>query len=134
MSADNTLVLLGNVGSEETIRSFQNDEGKTTVVSFSLAVTEYRYNSETKQNEKMTDWHNAKAYGYVAGRIEQFVQKGQRLLLTGRLYKETYKKDGEDRQAYGIEIEDFTLVSGGSDRKDKPVSPPADYEENEFPF
>ena len=140
MSAANQLTLLGNVGGANTIRTHQNNDGEVDVISFSLAVTEFRYNRDTKQNEKMTDWHTAKALGFNAKRIARFVEQGQKLLLKGRLYKETYEKDGETRIAFGIEVEDFELISGGSrSGSDAPAgesqtSDPDSDEEDEFPF
>jgi len=138
MSAQNQLTLLGNVGGENTIRQSTNDEGKVTVISFSFAVNEWRYNKATNQKERMTDFHNAQAFGYVAGRLAQFVEQGQGLLLQGRLYKDQYtNSEGEQRTAYGIEVEDFALVGGGGrgasqDAEESDAS--SGLEEDEFPF
>ena len=136
MSANNNLTLFGNVGGEQSIRTLENDEGKVSVLSFSLAVNEWRYNPETKQNEAMTDWHTIKAFGFVANRLARFVQPGQKLLLLGRLNKETYEKDGETRTTYNMQVEDFTLISGGRDNgsSDESSEPVAELEDGEFPF
>ena len=135
MSAENRLSLLGNIGSADSIRVIDGEDGPS-VVSFSLAVTEYRYNPETKQNEKMTDWHKATAFGFMAKRIVRFVEQGQRILLHGRLAKEKYEYEGQDRWDYFCQIEDFAPLSSRSEGDAVPASAVAEanIDEDEFPF
>lgn len=135
MSAENHLQFLCNVGSADAIRVIENDEGKPSIVSFSIAVTEYRYNKETKAKENLTDWHKATAFGFVAQRIARFVEQGQKFLLVGRLAKDEYEKDGEKRYDYFIQVEDFAPISsgGGGSRSSEEVSSPV-LDDDEFPF
>lgn len=140
MSAENRLSLLGNIGASDSIRVIDGEDGSSpSVVSFSIAVTEYRYNPETKQNEKMTDWHKATAFGFMAKRIVRFVEQGQRILVHGRLAKEEYEKDGQKRYDYFCQIEDFAPLSSRSDGDAVPAGQVAganvqEMDEDEFPF
>ena len=87
-------------------RTTKKPEGKTTdsgvVISrFSLA-TSYK----SGENET-TEFHNIVAFGKIAETINQYVEKGQLLLVEGRLQTSSWEKDGEKRYKTEIVAEKF---------------------------
>jgi single-strand DNA-binding protein len=65
-----------------------------------------------KQGEKVTNtqWHNIVAYGGLAKLIEQYVSKGQELMIEGKLVNRSYEKNGEKRFITEIEATDMLFI------------------------
>jgi single-strand DNA-binding protein len=91
----NKVTLLGNVGKDPEIKTFQNG-GK--IASFSLATTDSWKDKGTGERKSATEWHNivVKNEGLV-GIVEKFVKKGSKLHIEGKLETRTYEKDGSTR-------------------------------------
>jgi single-strand DNA-binding protein len=67
----NTVKLIGNVGNEVNVLTFEN--GKKA--SFSLATNE-TYTNKKNEEVKNTTWHNVVAWGKVAEVCADLVSKG----------------------------------------------------------
>lgn len=94
MAYKNFVELIGNTGATPEIKTF--DSGKK-VASFNLATSEYYKNEQGEKIEK-TQWHTVKAWGKLAELIEKHVQKGDSLLIEGKLQHEQYEdKEGVKR-------------------------------------
>jgi single-strand DNA-binding protein len=82
----NKVLLIGNVGKDPEVKTF--DWGK--VAKFSLATTESYKN---KQGEKITEteWHNIVFKGKVCDIIEQYVHKGDKIHVEGKIKTHSYE-------------------------------------------
>lgn len=116
----NRVTLLGNVGKDPEIRSFQNG-GR--VANFSLATSENWKDKDSGERKSSTEWHNivVKSDGLV-GIVEKLVKKGAKLYIEGKLETRKWSKDNVDR--YTTEI----VLSFGStlvllDGKDDDAAP-----------
>lgn len=95
--------LIGRVG--------RDPEGRHTaagmmVVNISLA-TDYKKRS----GDKMTTWHRLVAFDKTAELLAEYVKKGDKLHVTGRINSRKYKtKEGEEREVYEVVVENFTLL------------------------
>jgi single-strand DNA-binding protein len=91
----NKVTLLGNVGKDPEIRSFQNG-GR--VATFSLATSESWKDKTSGEKKIATEWHNivVKTDGLI-GIVEKYVKKGSKLLVEGKLETRKWSKDGIDR-------------------------------------
>ena len=110
----NKAILVGNVGNEPEIRTLDND---TKVATFSLATSE-RYQDKSGQRQERTEWHRIVEWRGLAGIIEQYVHKGTKLYIEGRITYRQYKdKDGNDRFTTEIVASDMKMLDsrgGGS--------------------
>lgn len=90
----NKVILVGNVGKDPEIRSFQNG-GK--VAELRVATSETWKDRESGERKEKTEWHTVQVFteGLVSV-IERFVTKGTKLYVEGRL--ETRKYVGQDGQ------------------------------------
>ncbi len=75
-------------------RTTKKPELKTTpngikVTTFSIAT------SEKYKEEEKTEFHNIVAFGKTAEIIAQYVEKGQLLLVEGKLSTSSWEKDGQ---------------------------------------
>jgi single-strand DNA-binding protein len=94
----NTVKLIGNVGSEVNVLSFEN--GKKA--SFSLATTE-SYTNKKNEEVKNTAWHNVVAWGKIAEICEDLVSKGKLVSIEGKLNYRNYVNK-EEKTVYVTEI------------------------------
>lgn len=109
MSGFNKVILIGNVGVDPEVVTFENG-GK--LAKLSLATSETYKN---KDGEKMTDtqWHNVVVRGKTADIVEQYVKKGDKLLVEGKLTTRSYEdRDGNKR--YVTEVVSFSVQMMGS--------------------
>ena len=84
----NKVMLIGNVGREPEVRYV--DQG-VAVARLSLATTERGYTlpNGTKVPDR-TDWHNVVLWRRLAEIVENYVHKGDKLYIEGRLRYSVY--------------------------------------------
>lgn len=110
----NKVILLGNVGKDPEIRS---TGGGTMVANFSIATTERTKDPQGNWSDK-TEWHSLVAFGKTAEIIRDYVKKGHKLFIEGRLQTRNWDdKDHPGRKVYRTEIivNDLSLLSGRED-------------------
>lgn len=110
----NRVFLLGNVGKDPEIRS---TGGGTMVANFGLATSE-RYKDPQGNWQDRTEWHNIVAYARLAEIVRDYVKKGSKLFVEGRLNTRNWDdKEYAGRKVYRTEIiaSDVSLLSGRED-------------------
>lgn len=109
----NHVQLIGNVGQEPTIINLES--GKK-VVRFSIATNEH-YKNNKGEKVQSTDWHTVVAWGKTAEIIENYVDKGKEIALTGKLRTRTYTTDdGNKRYVTEVEANEILLLGSKSDK------------------
>lgn len=105
----NKVILLGNLTRDPELRTTPNGQ---TVCSFSLAINRTWRNAEGEQQEAV-DYIDCNAWGKAAEIINQYMQKGRALLVSGRLQQRSWEQDGQKRSKVEVVVEDFNFISGG---------------------
>lgn len=106
----NKVVLLGNVGRDPEI-SFS---AGGAIANLSLATNERRKVSE--KWEDFAEWHNVVFFGRAAEIVREYVRKGSKILIEGRLRTRSWDgKDGVRRYKTEIVAQDLVLISGCGD-------------------
>jgi single-strand DNA-binding protein len=103
----NSVRLVGNLGTDPEVRSFDNDRKLTKMA---LATNE---NYKNDKGERMTDtqWHNLILWGTQAKLAEQLLKKGDEIAIEGRLSTKSYvDKDGNKRYTTEIVVNEFLKV------------------------
>ena len=97
----NKVTLIGNLGKDPEIRSFQNG-GRAA--SFSLATSESWKDKTSGEWKERTEWHRVSVMSDgLVGVVEKYLRKGSKIYLEGKL--ETRKwTDKEGRDNYTTEI------------------------------
>lgn len=90
MSYLNRAELIGNVGADPIVRQTQSG---IKVASLSVATNEQWRDNQGRQQER-TEWHQIVAWNGLAGIAEQYLKKGNRVFVEGRL--QTRKWDDRD--------------------------------------
>ena len=104
----NRVQLIGNIGKEPEVKTF--DSGKTKA-SFSLATSESYKDVEGK---KVTDtqWHQIVAWGNTANYIESYLEKGNRIAVDGKLVHRSYNdKDGATKYITEVLVNEILLLT-----------------------
>jgi len=117
----NKVSLIGNVGREPEIRSTSSG---TRVASFSVA-TSRQWKDKSGSPQEKTEWHRCQAWGKLAEIIEQFVNKGDRLYLEGRIEYGEYEKDGVKRYTTDINVQEMVMLGGEGPRASAGQGTPA---------
>ena len=110
----NKVILLGNVGKDPEIRS---TGGGTMVATFGLATSERSKDAQGNWQDR-TEWHNIVAYARLAEIIRDYVKKGSKLFIEGRLQTRNWDdKEFAGRKVYRTEVivSDLSLLSGRDD-------------------
>lgn len=105
----NKVQLIGNVTKDVELR--QTEKG-THVCSFSLA-TNRNWKTDDGQDHEETEFHQIVAWNKLAELCSQFLFKGKKVYVCGRLQTRKWKDQNEqDRQTTEVIIEDMILLDG----------------------
>jgi len=110
----NKVMLIGNVGSDPEIRMTPSG---SKVAKLSLA-TNRSYQDRSGQQQERTDWHRLTFFGRLADIVEQWVNKGDRVYVEGRIeYSQTQDDQGGTRYWTDIVANEMVMlgsVTGGA--------------------
>jgi single-strand DNA-binding protein len=108
----NQVILLGNLTRDPELR--QTPSGQS-VCSFSLALNR-AYKGQNGEWQEATDYIDIVAWGPLAERVSQYLSKGRRALVQGRLQSRSWEQDGQKRNKVEVLANDVTFVdSRGGD-------------------
>ena len=100
----NKMIVIGNVGSDPEMRYTPNG---SAVTNFSVASNRRYTTSEGEQREE-TEWFRVAAWNRLAETCNQYVTKGMKVYVEGRLSSRPYiTQDGQPRA--GNEISAFEV-------------------------
>jgi len=128
MASLNKIMLIGNVGSDPEMRYMPN--GKA-VTSFRMA-TNYRYVGSDGERREETEWFRVSVWGKQAESCNQFLSKGRRVYVEGRLHSRNWEgQDGQMRTSLEVSANRVIFLD-----KVAPVSLPeeGELEPEDLPF
>lgn len=114
MSGYNHCTFVGNLGKDAEKRSLP---GGDSVISFSVGANETWKDKDGEKRERC-EWVNCSLFGKRADALAQYLTKGTRVLVEGKLRTDKYEKDGETRYATKLIVSDVVLLGGGGGRGD----------------
>jgi single-strand DNA-binding protein len=99
----NSIFIIGNIGQKPVIKTLQSGD---KVANFSVGTA-----SGFGQNKK-TIWFSVSIFGKTADVIEQYTDKGSKILVQGRLEENTYTdKNGVEKTAFNLVGSNIQLLS-----------------------
>ncbi len=93
---DNTVTLVGNATRDPELRY---TAGGAATASFGLAVNRRWQNRQTQEWEEATSFFDIVAWREMAENIGESVQKGARVLVTGRLEQRSWETQEGDKRS-----------------------------------
>ena len=112
----NQVTLMGNLTRDPELR--QTPTGQN-VTSFSLALNR-AYKDASGEWQEVTDYIDIVCWGPLAERVAQYLSKGRRCLVQGRLQSRSWEQDGNKRSKVEVLANDVTFLDsrGGSGDSD----------------
>jgi single-strand DNA-binding protein len=149
----NKVMLIGNVGAEPEIKTTGSG---TKFAKVSLA-TNRTFSDRSGQQQEKTEWHRLTFWDKLADLVEQYVKKGDRLYVEGRIdYSQTEDDKGNQRFWTDIVVREMVMLgssgpgggggggyeSSGQSRRRPPAAPgatpsgpsPFDSDDDDLPF
>jgi single-strand DNA-binding protein len=106
----NKVILIGNLGKDPEIKYTPSG---TAVAKFTLATNE-RYKDKAGEWQDRTEWHNIVAWQRLAEIVGEYLKKGSKAYIEGRLQTSSWedKQSGEKKYRTEIIAQDLVLLSG----------------------
>jgi len=109
-SSVNKAIVLGNLGRDPEVRY---TSGGQAVANFSVATSESWTDKATGNKNERTEWHRIVVWGKVAELCGQYLAKGRKVYVEGRLQTRDWT-DKEGKKNYTTEIVANQVVFLGS--------------------
>lgn len=107
----NKVMLIGNLGRDPEVRYLPSGDA---VASFSIATSE-NWKDRNGQRQERTEWHNISMFGRLAEIAGQYLRKGSKVFIEGRIQSRKYTgKDGIERVAYDIVANEMKMLDSRS--------------------
>lgn len=140
----NKVTLIGNTGSDPDVRTTASG---TRVGKLSLA-TSRSFSDRSGQQQERTQWHRLTFFGRLVDVVEQWVKKGDRIYVEGRLeYSQTQDERGGTRYWTDIIVNEMIMLgssggarmdpqphAGGGGYSPPPTTTPITEPEDDLPF
>ena len=134
----NLVILAGNVGATPEVRTTQ---GGTKITQFSLATSRPKRDSEgkiIKENGRRvedTEWHRITCFNGVGKTVAQYVDKGQKVMVRGRIHY-TRWTDDQKIERYGVEIiaDEVTFLSRSRQQQQGDTQDHGGLDDDDVPF
>lgn len=132
MSGVNKAILIGNVGNDPEVKEIT---GGTTIANLTVAT------SEKYKGEEKTEWHRCVAFNNVAGIIRDYVKKGSKIYIEGKLQTRSWEQDGVKKYATEILVNNMQMLDskqGGAPSRPTSNHPTPkqidEFDDQEIPF
>lgn len=98
----NKAILIGNVGGDPEVRHMPSGNA---VANITLATSDSWKDKQTGQQQERTEWHRVVFFGRLAEVVGEYVRKGSKLYIEGRLQTREWEKDGVKRYTTEIVVD-----------------------------
>jgi len=106
----NKVILVGNLGKDPEVKYTPNG---VPVAKFSIATNE-KFKDKSGEWQERTEWHNIVAWQRLAEIIGEYVKKGSKIYVEGKLQTSSWedKQSGEKKYRTEVVVNDLVLLSG----------------------
>ncbi|HEV2412410.1 MAG TPA: single-stranded DNA-binding protein [Candidatus Saccharimonadales bacterium] len=108
----NQVILMGNLTRDPELRTTPSGQ---SVCSFSLAVNRSWQGADGTQQDAV-DFFDVTAWGKLGELVDQYLRKGRKCLVMGRLSQRSWEQDGQKRNKVEVVANDVTFLDGGGGR------------------
>lgn len=96
----NKVILIGNLGADPEVRTMPSGD---RVANIRIATSESWKDKSSGEMRDRTEWHNVVFFGRLAEVVEQYLRKGSKVYVEGKLRTRKWQgQDGQDR--YSTEV------------------------------
>nr|WP_299246245.1 single-stranded DNA-binding protein [uncultured Halomonas sp.] len=123
----NKVILIGNLGQDPDVRFLPSGN---PVANLRIATTDSWTDKQSGQRQERTEWHSVVLFNKLAEIAQQYVKKGSRIYIEGRLQTRKWQgQDGQDRYSTEIVGNDMQMLDtrGGQGGNDYAQQPQGNY-------
>lgn len=122
MSSDiNRVMCTGRLTRDCELRQTQ---GGSAILTFGIAVNDRRKNPQTGEWEDMPNFIDCVVFGNRATSLAQYLMKGTKVAVEGKLRWSQWEKDGNRRTKIEVVVDEVALMGGGPQSQQRPVAAP----------
>ena len=137
----NKVILIGNLGADPVVRYMTNGEA---VTNLSIATSEVWKDKNTGQPQERTEWHRVVFYRRLAEIAGEYLKKGSKIYIEGRLQTRQYEKEGSKHYTTEIIGDEMQMLdsrvgeasqaprAGGYAPSQQPPTPPSRYDQDRY--
>ena len=126
----NKVIIVGNLGDDPSIRYMPN--GKA-VANFNVATSE-EWKDQQGQKQSRVEWHRCTAYDKLAEIIGEYVKKGSKLYLEGKLQTRKWQdQQGQDRYTTEIIVSEMQMLDGKPQQQGGQQAPQGQQQQRRHP-
>jgi len=104
----NRVVLTGNLTRDPEVRRTQSG---MAIMSFGIAVNDRRKNSQTGEWEDYANFIDCTMFGTRAEAVSNYLSKGSKIGLEGKLRYSTWERDGQKRSKLEVIVDELEFLS-----------------------
>ena len=104
MRGVNKVIIIGTLGADPEVKQFSNGG---SIANISVATSEQWTDKQSGEKREATEWHRVSLANRLGEIAAQYLRKGSKVYIEGKLSTRKYEKDGQDR--YVTEIKAFSM-------------------------
>jgi single-strand DNA-binding protein len=117
MAGINKAIIIGNLGADPETR---HTAGGSAVTNINVATSESWKDKQTGEKKEQTEWHRVVMFGKLAEIAGQYLHKGSKVYLEGRLQTRKWQdKDGHDRWTTEIVCNEMQMLDSKGGQSDR---------------
>ena len=99
----NKVILIGNLGADPDVRYMPSGDA---VANCRIATSEAWKDKQSGELQERTEWHNVVFFGKLAEVVKQYVHKGSKIYVEGKLRTRKWQtQDGQDRYTTEVVVD-----------------------------
>jgi len=108
----NKVTLIGSCGKDPESRFFPSGDRQVTL---SLATSERWKDKQSGERKEKTSWHNLAFNGKLADIVDQYVKKGSKIYVEGKIDYQEWEKDGVKKYMTRIVVDNMVMLDSKSE-------------------
>lgn len=132
----NRVTITGNVTHDAVLRN-----GNSPILTFGVAVNDRRKNQQTGQWEEVPNFIDVVMFGSRASAIAQYLTRGTKVAIEGKLRYSSWEKDGQKRSKLEVVVDEIEFMSSRQrqqqpqyEQRDPCVPTLEEFYSNDIPF
>lgn len=121
----NRVVISGNLTRDPELR---HTASGMAVLSLGVAVNDRKKNQQTGKYEDYANFIDCMMFGNRAESVTQYLQKGTKVIIDGKLRYSSWEKDGQKRSKVEVVVDDIEFMNKSGDQQQSgQYQPPQTY-------
>ena len=127
----NRVNISGNLTRDAELRQTQ---GGMAILSMGVAVNDRRKNQQTGEWEDVPNFIDCTMFGSRAEKLAQYLAKGSKVAIEGKLRWSQWEKDGSKRSKLEVIVDEIEFMSRGGQQRQQQQNASADLYDENIPF